>query len=282
MKLTQIRIRKAGAVVLFCTVLLWAQPARQKIAILGIKAKTSASKQAALTEKVLDEIFKMDLFIVIEQERVNKVMTEQGMGLYSCSKTDCAVKVGKGLGVEKVIFGEVKMGENKNQITLKMADVLTQKMIKRSSINIEGTLKNVLASGILKATRGLVGSFIGKQGLSTQSKKYTKKRNVRLVSAILCAATGTGFGGACGYYWSEKKKYIDLIAKSTYPLKDKYKQEEDDATKTAAIFTGTSVAFFTSSIILFLIMPEDKQNKSVSINPSISPDNCGVTVSFSF
>jgi TolB-like protein len=124
------RVWKTGTVLLGCAILVWAQPARQKIAVLEIKTTMSQSKSAACTEKVLDELFKMDLFIIVEQSEVQKVMATIGLTQSGCASKMCAIEAGELLGVRKVIFGTVEGETAKFKISLKMVDVQTGEVVR--------------------------------------------------------------------------------------------------------------------------------------------------------
>jgi len=233
---------KIFVVILFSISLIFAQTDREKIAVLPIYSETFKSKSAELTEKILDELFKMDLFIVREQSDVIDVLAQQGLQV-GCAEKICAVSVGEALRVQKVIFGTVRQKGGVFKIRLEMVDVQTGDIVRKSTHSVQGGYKNVVSNGIMKATRALIGSvFAQSDGIENSSSTPARKNAIRLATGMICAAAAVGFGGSSAYYWNEKN------------------------TRTAAILTGCSGAFLTTSIILFVIRPKNRSGSTVALS----------------
>ena len=165
-----------------------------------------------------------------------------------------------------------------------MVDVATGEVVRKNSHTVEGSFTSVLQTGMMKATRGLIGSVYTYQDAeSIRSESLAKRKTMKTVFAILSAVTSTGFGGACAYYWSEKEKFSDLAGTASTPIqKSRYEDDEKTAAVLAGVFTGLSGAFLTTSIILFVVKPEGGEKKKVSLNTLISPAMSAVSLSFSF
>ncbi len=232
-----------------------AQTDREKVAVLPIHSETFRSKSAELTERILDELFKMDLFIVREQSDVIDVVAQQGLQ-DGCTEKICAVSVGEALRVQKVIFGTVRQKGGEFKIKLEMVDVQTGNIVRKSTHNVQGGYKDLVSHGIMKATRALIGSvFDQSDGIESSKGPSTSKRAVRLVSGMVCAATAVGFGGASAYHWKAEN------------------------TRTAAIFTGCSGVFLTTSIILFVIKPKNKGGSTVALSAGFRPGEYHIRIS---
>ena len=128
-----------------------AQTSREKIAVLPIQSTAFKSKSEELTERILDELFKSDLYIVREQAEVLAALNQEGMR-QGCVERICAVLVGELLRVDKVIYGTVKQKEGVFRIRLAMVDVKTDDIWKKSTHNVQGGYKDVISSGMMKAT----------------------------------------------------------------------------------------------------------------------------------
>ncbi len=269
MKLHLNNFVKAVIVILNCSILIWAESTREKIAVIPINAEMSATKEAALTEKILDELFKMDLFVVCEQSQVKETMIAEVMNQSGCSDKICATMIGELLGAQKVIFGTIKRKDAEFKITLKMADVKTGDIIRKSSLSVAGNYNDVLTKGMMRVTRGLIGTFFSKHEIAgSKSSSSTRGRNVTKISAVFCAGACVGFGSASAYYWSRKKRF-----------EDENQEVVDEATVRGAVFTAASAASLVTSIILFVIKPK---NSNVSVNTNISPEYSAVSVTCSF
>ncbi|GAG02078.1 unnamed protein product, partial [marine sediment metagenome] len=141
-------ISKILLLILLSISFISAQTDREKVAVLPIHSVTFRSKSAELTERILDELFKMDLFLVREQSEVIDVLAQQGLH-NGCAEKICAVSVGESLMVQKVIFGTIRQKGGEFKIKLEMVDVQTGDIVKKSTHSVQGGYKDVVSNGIM-------------------------------------------------------------------------------------------------------------------------------------
>jgi len=89
-----------------------AQEKKPRIAVLPFDSSHISSAHAHLATSVVNGMFETQLvktgkFTVIERKRIEAVLSEQGLGLSGAVDPTTAVKVGKILGVELILTGDV-------------------------------------------------------------------------------------------------------------------------------------------------------------------------------
>jgi len=93
-----------------------AQEKKPRIAVLPFDSSHISTNYASLSTSVVNgmfetELFKTGKFIVVERKRIEEVMKEQGLGLTGAVDAMTAAKVGKILGVELIMTGDItKLG----------------------------------------------------------------------------------------------------------------------------------------------------------------------------
>jgi len=96
---------------------------RLKIAVVDFENKSDNSAYDGLmkgmTGTMVDELRKTRSFRIIERQRLDSVLTELKMGMSGLVNPDTAKQVGKQLGVDAILFGDlssVKYSKNKQTI----------------------------------------------------------------------------------------------------------------------------------------------------------------------
>ena len=78
--------------------LAWGQSTT--IAVLEFEGKgVSQSDASNLTDRLRDELFKTGTYVVLERGKMEEVLKEQGLQQTGICDTECAVEVGRLLGV---------------------------------------------------------------------------------------------------------------------------------------------------------------------------------------
>jgi hypothetical protein len=81
-----------------------------------------------LSDRLRIELFKTGRFDVIERERMEAILTEQGVQQTECMATDCAVEMGQLIGVEQMVAGTVGRIGNVHTISVRLINVETGRM----------------------------------------------------------------------------------------------------------------------------------------------------------
>ena len=91
-----------------------AEEAEPTVAVYDLDAKgVSANVASALTDRVRIELFETGKYRVLEREKMEIILQEQGFTQTgACTKSECLVEVGRLLGVQMMVGGSVsKVGE---------------------------------------------------------------------------------------------------------------------------------------------------------------------------
>ncbi|MBL7010018.1 MAG: PEGA domain-containing protein [Candidatus Marinimicrobia bacterium] len=91
---------------------IFAQDIKPNIAVLDFDANNITKSEAAiLTDRLRTELFEIGAFNVIERSVMEEVLKEQGFQQSGCTTAECAVEVGKLVGVEFMVGGAIgKLG----------------------------------------------------------------------------------------------------------------------------------------------------------------------------
>ena len=128
------------------------KPEKNFIAILDLSA-TNISKEEAgmLSDRLRSELFKTGKFEIMEREKMNLILKEQGFQETGfCNTTECSVEIGQLLAVNRIVTGSVgKMG-NVYSINLRLIDIETGKNLKTAEEDCMCPLENVLLYSVRK------------------------------------------------------------------------------------------------------------------------------------
>ena len=108
----------------------------------------SEDETAALTVRVRSELFNTNKFNVLEREDMGTILEEQGLQQTGLTMDEKLVQAGKLLNVEYIVGGTISKIDPYYSISLKMIDVETGKLKSMATKEIQGTIADVLVSGI--------------------------------------------------------------------------------------------------------------------------------------
>ena len=81
---------------------------QQTIGVIDFSGKGVLETEAsALTDRFASELFKLNIYTLVERDRIGEILTEQGFQQSGCTTSECAVEVGKMLGTELIITGAI-------------------------------------------------------------------------------------------------------------------------------------------------------------------------------
>ncbi len=124
--------------------------AQENIAVMELEAKNiSSADVSVLTDKFRSEIIKTRKFNVMERERMNDILKEQGFQLSGvCSTDECATKAGHIIGVSKMIAGSIGKLGSSYLVTLRMIDIESGKIVRNVDETIKGNEEYLLETGM--------------------------------------------------------------------------------------------------------------------------------------
>ncbi|MBU4444007.1 CsgG/HfaB family protein, partial [bacterium] len=133
--------------------------AEESVTIAVLKLRPSGlqeSEAEILTDYVRSILVEMNLYQVVDRGKMKEILNEQEFQLSGCTSTECAVEVGKLLGVQKMLTGSVGKFGKLFTIELRMINIETSRIEKSSRYNYEGPIEQLLTEGIQNAIKKLV------------------------------------------------------------------------------------------------------------------------------
>ena len=128
------------------------------IAVLDFEGQgVSQSETKTLTDRLRDEMFKTDVYIVLERGKMDEVLKEQGFQQSGCVTSECAVEVGNMLGVQQMIGGSIGKVGNIYTVSARVIDVQTGKVLKSANYDHIGDIGQLLIIGMKNLAYDLTG-----------------------------------------------------------------------------------------------------------------------------
>ena len=103
-----------------------ARPAKESLAIISIDTKGVGIDRTTLRNMVQLEVEKANLYSVLDRYDVEDLMANKGETYSNCFGKSCLVRVGKSLGVDKMLTGNIEKMGSKIVITFRIIDVQSE------------------------------------------------------------------------------------------------------------------------------------------------------------
>jgi len=130
------------------------------IAVLDFEGKgLSKSEASALSDRLANEIFvfSSESYYLIEREQIEEILTEQGFQQTGCVTSECAIEVGKLLGVQQIITGSISKVGKVYSISARIIEVQTGQIIGFQSYDHRGDIGELLTYGMKNVASKLLG-----------------------------------------------------------------------------------------------------------------------------
>ena len=186
---------------------------RLAVAVMDLEGRgISAMEAATLTDRLRSEMVNVGAFQVVERGQMEMLLEEQGFQQTGCTSAECAVEMGKLLGVKAMATGSIGKLGTMWTLDVRMFDVATGEISKVSSRNFQGGVEGLL--GLLKlVTRDLAGLPVEDdqpaapaQTAAAEPAEAPKKKRGGFIWLLLLAAVGGG-----GYYAYSEGMLDDLL-----------------------------------------------------------------------
>jgi hypothetical protein len=139
-----------------------AQPAESKelIAVLDLDMEGGSKVEASgLTDRLREALLKSGQFTLVDRSNMDAVLDELALQQTGCTSQECAVQVGRILGVRKIIVGKVtKFSAELWQVSCLVLDVETSEPLRTESVIHEGGFVPLLRTGIVDLAGKLAGA----------------------------------------------------------------------------------------------------------------------------
>jgi hypothetical protein len=123
---------------------------RETVAILAFDSVgASPAEASSITDRLQDLLLGTNKFQVVDRARIDAVFKEQAFQQTGCTSTECAIQVGKVLGVRKLVTGKItKLDETHWLISASLIDVESAETLKAPSLLHEGRFFEFLQKGV--------------------------------------------------------------------------------------------------------------------------------------
>lgn len=105
---------KKGFLVFYITIIFVSIFATHTVAIMDFKAKgVDANSTSIVTDLFRDALFNKNIFTIVDRDSMQQILKEQNLQQsMGCNSEECAVQIGKILGVNSIIIGTLgKLGD---------------------------------------------------------------------------------------------------------------------------------------------------------------------------
>jgi len=183
------------------------------VAVLDLEGKgISALEAATLTDRLRSEMVSVGAFQVVERGQMEEILNEQGFQQTGCTSTECAVEIGKLLGVQAMCSGSIGKLGSVYTVDVRMFDVATGEISKVSSRDFEGGVEGLL--GLIElVSKDLAGIPTEEEIVEEtieQVKEPKKKKNRTGLLLLLIAGGGAGYAFSSGMLDSDDESNAEL------------------------------------------------------------------------
>ena len=140
--------------------LLNAQQVRQNIAVLDLDPTGIAEADAQfLSERLRTELFETGYYQVIERNKMQEILKEQGFQNSGCTSVQCAVEIGELLNVKGIVAGAIGKIDDIYSISLRLIEVQTGAIMRTATEDYRGSLSEVLTEVIPRVAGQLAVNY---------------------------------------------------------------------------------------------------------------------------
>jgi formylglycine-generating enzyme required for sulfatase activity len=133
---------------------------KELVAVMEFAAVSATRDElAAITDRLQDALLKQGKFTLVDRSQIETLLKEQAFQQSGCTSQECAVRVGKVLGVKKIISGRVsKINDNVWQISAQLLDVETAETLRAEAISHRGDILSLLDQAVVALASRLAGA----------------------------------------------------------------------------------------------------------------------------
>ena len=126
------------------------------IAVLEFEGNNISSAEVrALTDRLRSELVGSSDITIIERGKMEEILQEQSFQQTGCVSSECAVEVGKMLGVEQIITGNISKVGTFFSITAKVVSIQTGEIVRSTIYDHSGDIGGLLTQGMRKVAEEL-------------------------------------------------------------------------------------------------------------------------------
>ncbi len=257
---------------------------RMNIAVLDLDPTgVSIEESQFLSDRLRTELFETGNFQVVERDKMQEILKEQGFQNTGCTSVECAVEIGQLLNVSRIVAGAIGKIEDIYSISLRMIDVQTGAIVKTATEDYEGKLSEVLTDVIPEVAVRLAEQPVRPTMAETQAAPV-KLEQEDINRYSIYVKYGMAILGYTGQLNDEIKTYrektsIDLpnfTNHNNFSIEGQYYLSEDWQVKlgfvTQTLFSGWQIDF--------TVMPDKYQ--AISLERTFTFTNLYIGANYNF
>ncbi|MDP8208548.1 MAG: PEGA domain-containing protein [Candidatus Electryonea clarkiae] len=122
-----------------------------------------------LSDRLRLELGNTGRFTIVERNAMENILSEQGFQMSGCTTDECAVEVGRLLGVDRMVAGSIGYVGKTYSIIIRMIDVESGSILTQKGVDCTCEIDEVLSSRIREAARLIAGLEIQGSGENVPS-----------------------------------------------------------------------------------------------------------------
>lgn len=127
-------------------------------AVVSFEYRGVASQDAdILADRFRSELGTRNAYRLLERNRMDEILREQGFQQSGCTSTECAVQTGRLLGVERMIAGSIAHLGNTWSVSAREIDVETGEILRSAVVDLHDDVDHVLTQGMGRLADRLLG-----------------------------------------------------------------------------------------------------------------------------
>ena len=145
------------------------------VAVLDLELHgLSETYRRPLSDRLREELFNTGRFKVIERNNMESILGEQGFQLADCTSDECAVMIGRLLGVNAMIAGSIALIGTTHTINVRVIDVETGEITLQRSTDCRCPIDEVLTTSI----RGVASLLAGTEAAPQVTTRFEPPKPV--------------------------------------------------------------------------------------------------------
>ncbi len=168
------------------------------IAVLELDAEgVTASGARVISQRLRSELFQTGQFMVLERDKMHDVLQEQGFQKSGCITNECAVEIGKLIGVQQMLAGSIGKIGKLYTLNVRIIDVESGRVVKTAVDDCLCPIEEILTTSTFEIVKQLAGSGPAKRN-DVRSYEITENFSRFYISPLIAHgftdATQFGFG----------------------------------------------------------------------------------------
>ncbi|MBN2013278.1 hypothetical protein JW960_28365 [candidate division KSB1 bacterium] len=134
---------------------------KSNVAVMELDAAgISPAENKIISARLRTDLFNTGKFNILEREKMEDILTEQGFQMSGCTSDECAVEIGRLIGVKKIVAGSIGKLGSIYTLNIRLIDVETGAVERTATEDCQCPIEDVLTQAINRAARKLAGEQI--------------------------------------------------------------------------------------------------------------------------